>query len=225
MSRFSARPLEKNSLPQCNFEKIGGRMNIAVFCSGNGSNFQAIVDAKKKGLFSAEIALMVCDNPDAQAVKRSEKENIPYIAISGKDFSSKEKLEQRIIDELEAKKIGLICLAGYMRLLSPAFVQRYAGKIINVHPALLPAFKGADAIGDAYKYGVKVTGVTVHFVTEDVDAGPIILQEAVTIEDGCTRETLAEKIHEVEHKLYPQAIKLFIENRIKVSGRSVYIKN
>jgi phosphoribosylglycinamide formyltransferase 1 len=200
-------------------------MNIAVFCSGNGSNFQAIVDAKKKGLFSAEIALMVCDNPDAQAVKRSEKENIPYIAISGKDFSSKEKLEQRIIDELEAGKIGLICLAGYMRLLSPAFVQRYAGKIINVHPALLPAFKGADAIGDAYKYGVKVTGVTVHFVTEDVDAGPIILQEAVTIEDGCTRETLAEKIHEVEHKLYPQAIKLFIENRIKVSGRSVYIKN
>jgi phosphoribosylglycinamide formyltransferase 1 len=200
-------------------------MNIAVFCSGNGSNFQAIVDAKKKGLFQAEISLMVCDNPDAYAIKRAKEENIPCIVISGKDFSSKEKFEQRIIDELEIKNTGLICLAGYMRLLSPAFVRRYAGKIINVHPALLPAFKGADAIGDAYKYGVKISGVTVHFVTEDVDAGPVILQEAVKIEDSDTREALTEKIHEIEHRLYPQAIKLFVENMLTVSGRRVYVKD
>jgi len=196
-------------------------MDIAVFCSGDGSNFQAIVDAKNKGLFQADITLMVCDNPDAYAVKRAKNEGIPYLVVSRKDFSSKQALEEKIVESLEEKRIGLICLAGYMRLLSPEFVQRYAGKIINVHPALLPAFKGADAIRDAIDYGIKVSGVTVHFVTEEVDAGPIILQEVVKIEDSDSKESLEEKIHSAEHRLYPQAIKLFVENKLKITGRKV----
>ena len=196
-------------------------MDIAVFCSGDGSNFQAIVDAKKKGLFQADITLMVCDNPDAYAVKRAKNEGIPYLVVSRKDFSSKQALEEKIVESLEEKRIGLICLAGYMRLLSPGFVQRYAGKIINVHPALLPAFKGADAIRDAIDYGIKVSGVTVHFVTEEVDAGPIILQEVVKIEDSDSKESLEEKIHSAEHRIYPQAIKLFVENKLKITGRKV----
>jgi len=196
-------------------------MDIAVFCSGDGSNFQAIVDAKKKGLFQADITLMVCDNPDAYAVKRAKNEGIPYLIVSRKDFSSKQALEEKIVESLEEKRIGLICLAGYMRLLSPGFVQRYAGKIINVHPALLPAFKGADAIRDAIDYGIKVSGVTVHFVTEEVDAGPIILQEVVKIEDSDSKESLEEKIHSAEHRIYPQAIKLFVENKLKITGRKV----
>ena len=196
-------------------------MDIAVFCSGDGSNFQAIVDAKNKGLFQADITLMVCDNPDAYAVKRAKNEGIPYLIVSRKDFSSKQALEEKIVESLEEKRIGLICLAGYMRLLSPEFVQRYAGKIINVHPALLPAFKGADAIRDAIDYGIKVSGVTVHFVTEEVDAGPIILQEVVKIEDSDSKESVEEKIHSAEHRLYPQAIKLFVENKLKITGRKV----
>jgi len=196
-------------------------MDIAVFCSGNGSNFQAIVDAKNKGLFQADITLMVCDNPDAYAVKRAKNEGIPRLIVNRKDFSSKQALEEKIVESLEEKRIGLICLAGYMRLLSPEFVQRYAGKIINVHPALLPAFKGADAIRDAIDYGIKVSGVTVHFVTEEVDAGPIILQEVVEIEDSDSKESLEEKIHSAEHRLYPQAIKLFVENKLKITGRKV----
>ncbi|TRZ50204.1 MAG: phosphoribosylglycinamide formyltransferase [Dehalococcoidia bacterium] len=198
-------------------------MNIAVFCSGKGSNLQAIIDAKKSGIFQADIALMVCDNPDAYAVKIAEKKNIPCLVINRKDFSSKEYFEKRIISALEEKQIRLICLAGYMRLFSPEFVQKYAGRIINIHPALLPAFKGASAIEDAFDYGVRVSGVTVHFVTEDVDAGPIILQESVKIEDNDTREVFAEKIHRVEHKLYPQAIKLFIDGRLSIAGRKVEI--
>jgi phosphoribosylglycinamide formyltransferase 1 len=200
-------------------------MNIAVFCSGNGSNFQAIADAKKKGMFHAEMALMVCDNPDAYAIKRAKKENIPCFIVNGRTFSSKNLLEEKIIKELESKNIGLICLAGYMRLLSPGFVRKYAGKIINIHPALLPAFKGSRAIEDAFKYGVKISGVTVHFVTEDVDSGPIILQEAVRIEESDSRESFEEKIHIAEHRLYTRAIKLFVENRLNIIGRKVEIIN
>jgi phosphoribosylglycinamide formyltransferase 1 len=199
-------------------------MNIAVFCSGSGSNFEAIVEAGKKGLFHAEISLMICDNPAAHAIKRAEAQGIECVVADRKEFVSKDAFEKEIIDALEARGIGLICLAGYMRLLSPGFVQKYQGKIINVHPALLPAFKGADAIKDAFAYGVKITGVTVHFVTEEVDSGPIILQEAVMVDESDSRETLEDKLHKAEHILYPQAIKLFVENRLIISGNKVYIK-
>ena len=198
-------------------------MNIAVFCSGNGSNFQAIIEASRKGLFNAKIALMVCDNPNAYAVTKAKNESIKTLLLDINDFPSQEAFEARIIEELITEHIELICLAGYMRLLLPSFINKYREKIINIHPALLPSFKGIRGIKDALDYGVKVTGVTVHFVNEDMDAGPIILQEAVTIEDNDTKETLAEKIHKIEHRLYPNAVKLFIEGRLKVIGRTVKI--
>jgi len=200
-------------------------MRIAVLCSGKGSNFQAIIDAAKNRVFDGEIAIMVCDNPDAYAIEIAREQEIPYIAIDRRDFPSKEEFEKAITKQLEQVRVDLVCLAGYMRLLSPAFIDAYRNRIINIHPALLPAFKGADGVKDALGYGVKVTGVTVHFVTEDVDAGPIILQSAVEISDNDTEGSLRERIHKTEHVLYPKAIRLFIEGRLKIKGRKVYIIN
>ena len=198
-------------------------MNIAVFCSGNGSNFQAIVDASRKGLFKGRIALMVCDRSGAYAVKRAEKEKIKTLVIELADFPSKEKFEARIVKELKKERIGLICLAGYMRMLSPGFVESYRDRILNIHPAILPLFKGTRAIRDALDHGVKVTGVTVHFVNEDMDAGPVILQERVRIKPDDTEESLAKRIHNLEHRLYPKAIKLFTQGKLKIIGRTVRI--
>lgn len=198
-------------------------MNIAVFCSGNGTNFQAIVDSCKKGLINADVALMVCDNQDAYALKRAKEENIKTLLLSVKDFSSKDVFEARIIEELEKEKIELICLAGYMRILGKYFVERYRNRIINIHPALLPSFKGNKAIDEAWDYGVKLTGITIHFVNEDMDAGPIILQEPIKIEENDTRQTLEEKIHNLEHKLYPEAIRLFIKGNLSIAGRRVML--
>ncbi len=198
-------------------------MNIAVFCSGNGSNFQAIINAARSGLFNARITLMVCDNPDAYALSRAKKEGVKALLIDIKNFPSQETFEARIMDELIKEDIGLICLAGYMRLLLSGFINKYREKIINIHPALLPSFKGTRAIRDAFDYGAKTTGVTAHFVNEDMDAGPIILQETIKIEENDTKEMLEEKIHKLEHRLYPEAIKLFIEGRLKVIGRRVNI--
>jgi len=199
-------------------------MNIAVFCSGNGSNFQAIVDSSKKTLFKGDIRLMVCDNPDAYAVERAKREDIKTLIVEPENFTAKTEYEKRIVEALEEEDIELICLAGYMRMLSPKFVSRYPNCILNIHPALLPSFKGTDGIRDAIDYGVRATGVTVHFVNEHMDAGPIILQETVDIEKKDTEQTLADKIHKVEHRLYPEAIRLFTEGRLKVVGRRVEIK-
>lgn len=198
-------------------------MNIAVFCSGNGTNFQALVDASKKGLFDARITLMVCDSPHAYALQRAEKEGIKTLLLDIDDFSCKRDFEARIIEELEKENIELVCLAGYMRLLLDSFIEKYKNRIINIHPALLPSFKGTHAIEDAVDYGVKVTGVTAHFVNEEMDSGPVILQEPVKIEKSDTKETLEQKIHSVEHRLYPEAVRLFVEGRLKVAGRKVEI--
>ena len=199
-------------------------MNIAVFCSGFGSNFQAIVDASKTKLFDANVAIMVCDNKGAFALERAKKENIKTLLVLRENFKTREDFENKIIDRLEKEDIELICLAGFMRVLSPEFVKQYENRILNIHPALLPSFKGTHGIKDAFERGVKVTGVTVHFVTGELDAGPIILQEAVRIEEDDTEETLEKKIHAVEHTLYPKAIRLFTEGRLKVKGGKVKIK-
>ncbi len=199
-------------------------MNIAVFCSGYGSNFQAIVDASKKKLFDANVTIMVCDNKGAFALERAKKENIKTLLVLKENFKTREDFENKIIDRLEKEDIELICLAGFMRVLSPRLVKRYENRILNIHPALLPSFKGTHGIKDAFEYGVKVTGVTVHIATEQLDFGPIILQEAVRIEEDDTEETLEKKIHAVEHSLYPKAIRLFTEGRLKVKGGKVKIK-
>ncbi len=198
-------------------------MNIAIFASGQGTNFQAIVDSIKAGRIKAKVVLMVCDNPKAYALERAKREGIKYLLVERKNFKTRREFEDTIIRNLEKEDVELIALAGYMRILSAEFVQRYRNKILNLHPALLPSFKGTEAIKDALNYGVKITGVTVHFVDEQMDHGPIVIQEALQIEDGDTEETLASRIHELEHKIYPEAIRLFVEGRLKIEGRHVRI--
>lgn len=199
-------------------------MNFAVFCSGQGTNLQAIIDAERKGRIKARLALVVCDKPGAYAIKRARRAGVPTAVFDPKDFPSKKELESAVVSELSARKIGLIALAGYMRILSGGFVRKYRNRIINVHPALLPAFKGGQAIKDAIQYAVKVTGPTVHFVTEEVDGGPIILQEACPVKDNDTEKTLLARVHKLEHKLYPEAIDLFARGKLTVRGRKVIIK-
>ncbi len=198
-------------------------MNIAVFCSGSGSNFQAIADSVKSGEIKAEIALMVCDNPSAFALERAKKLGIKSLIVERKNFQTKDKFEAEIIKNLQQANIELICLAGYMHLVSPKLIKQFRHKILNIHPALLPSFKGTHGIKDALDYGARATGVTVHFVDEEMDHGPIILQEALKIADNDTEETLAARIHKVEHRLYPEAVKLFVEGKLKVEGRKVKI--
>lgn len=196
-------------------------MNIAVFASGRGSNFSAIARAVKRGLFKADLALLVCDNPGAAVIGRAKRSGVKTALIKRRDFSSKKDFEARITQLLQENKIDLIVLAGFMRLLSPEFVSAYRGRILNIHPSLLPSFKGTEGIKDALEYGVKITGVSVHFVDEELDHGPIILQAPVKVEDNDSRESLEEKIHKLEHRIYPEAIKLVIEGKVRLEGRRV----
>lgn len=199
-------------------------MNFAVFCSGHGTNLQAIIDACRKGRLTAKLALVVCDNPHAYAVERAKRAGIPVAVFGPKDFQSKKTLEAAIAKELDRRRIKLIALAGYMRILSDGFVRKYRNRIINIHPALLPAFKGGQAIKDAIQYGVKVTGPTVHFVTEEVDGGPIILQETCPVKDDDTEAALLARVHKLEHSIYPRAIDLFAKGKLKLRGRKVIVK-
>ena len=189
-------------------------MNIAVFASGRGSNFSAIARAVKNGKIKAILALLVCDNPKAKVLAKAKRQGVKIVLVKEEDFANKKDFEEKIIQHLKEENIELIVLAGFMRLLSPEFISQYKNKILNIHPALLPSFKGTAGIKDAFDYGVKITGVTVHFVDEEMDHGSIILQQAVRIEEDDTLETLEAKIHKIEHKLYPQAIQLFIEGRL-----------
>jgi phosphoribosylglycinamide formyltransferase-1 len=198
-------------------------MNIAIFASGRGTNFSAIVRAKKLGKLSANISLLICDNPRALVIGKAKRAGVQVLLTKRRDFASKRDFEDRIIQRLKEAGIDLIVMAGFMRMLSPEFVQRFKFKILNIHPALLPSFKGTQAIEDAFNYGVKVAGVTVHFVDQEMDHGPIILQVPVKINDNDTLESLEAKIHKIEHKLYPEAVRLFVEGRLRVEGRRVKI--
>jgi len=199
-------------------------MNFAVFCSGQGTNLQAIIDAARKKRVKSKPALVVSDNPKAYAIERARRAKIEVKVFNPKDFPSRKELELAIIRELGKRKIELIVLAGYMRILSDEFVRRYKNRILNIHPALLPAFKGGQAVKDALKYGVKVTGATVHFVTEEIDGGPIILQAACSVEESDNERTLLARVHKLEHKIYPEAIELFAKGRLKTVGRRVIVK-
>ena len=199
-------------------------INIAILASGNGSNFEAIAKAvKSKKLKGVKIKLLITDKKGSFVRKRASRFNIPDIFINPKSYKSRASFDKAIIKILEKEKIQLVVLAGYMRILSPYFVKTYKNKIINIHPALLPSFKGTGSIKRAYDYGCKITGITVHFVDENVDHGPIILQEAVEIKKGLKLSTLEAKIHKIEHKLYPQAINLFAQKKLKVKKRHVKV--
>ncbi len=198
-------------------------MNIAVFASGRGTNLQAIIKAIKKGKIKANLALVLSDNKNAYALKRAKRAGIKTIFIDPTQFKGREDFDREVLKYLEQEKIDLIVLAGFMRIISPALINRYPNKILNIHPALLPSFKGTHAIKDAFLYGAKISGVTVHFVDEKMDHGPIILQGEVKIKDSDTEETLEAKIHKLEHKLYPEAIRLFVEGKLKLDGRKIRI--
>ncbi len=181
-------------------------MKLAVFCSGNGSNFQALIDAIRAKKLSATIAVMVCDNAKAHAIVRARQSGIPVLLINPKLFKCREAYEKIIVGVLEEEDVDLVILAGFMRILTPYFVNAYRDRILNIHPSLLPKFKGAHAIRDAFEAGEKVTGVTVHLVTEALDAGRALIRRKVKVEKADTLETLEQKIHRVEHQIYPLAI-------------------
>ena len=197
--------------------------NIAVFASGNGTNFSAIADSVKKGALKVNLGLLVCDNPEARVITRANKFGVKVALVKREEYVSKEAFERMIIEHLRENKIDLVVLAGFMRVLSANLVNKYKGRIINIHPSLLPCFKGAQAIKDAFDYGVKVTGVTVHFVDELMDHGPIILQKEVAVRESDTLESLEAKMHKIEHRLYPEAIDLFARGKLKIKGRRVFI--
>jgi phosphoribosylglycinamide formyltransferase-1 len=198
-------------------------VNIAIFASGKGTNFSALARAVKKGAIKANLSLLVCDNPKAPVIAKAKRAKVKVALVERNNFSTQKDFEDKIIQYLIEDKIDLIVLAGFMRILSQEFVGEYKNRIMNIHPALLPSFKGAQGIEDAFSYGVKITGVTVHFVDEKMDHGPIILQQAVKVEEEESLESLEAKIHKVEHKLYPEAIRLFVEGKLRLEGRKVKI--
>lgn len=200
------------------------KKKIAVLASGNGTNFEAIVSALEKGkIKNARLVLLLTDQEKAFVRNRAQKHGIPDVYVDPKAYSSRENFDRRLIRILKSEKTDLVVLAGYMRILSPCFVRAFKNRVVNIHPALLPSFKGVNAIERAWKYGAKVTGVTVHFLDEKVDHGPIIAQKAMTIKADEPLDSVEAGIHKIEHKLYPQAIEAVLNGRVKIKGRNVKV--
>ena len=200
------------------------KRRIGVLVSGRGSNLQAIMDKIAAENLPIEVAVVVSDKADAFALERAAKAGIPGQAVIRKNYSSKEEFENTIDGILREHNVELVVLAGFMRILTGNFIAKWRHKVINIHPALLPSFKGLDAQGQALEYGVKVAGCTVHFVDEGMDTGPIILQKVVPVMDDDTHDSLANRILVQEHLALPEAVKLWCEDRLEVSGRKVKIK-
>jgi len=199
------------------------KQKLGVLCSGRGTDLQSIIDAIGRGEVDAQIAVVLTDKPEAFALERAKKAGIKAVCVNRKQYDGREPFEKALIAELEEAGVTLVVLAGFMRILTPVFVRHFAGRIMNIHPALLPSFPGAHAHRDVLAYGVKVSGCTVHFVDEGTDSGPIILQAAVPVLAGDTEETLGARVLEQEHIIYPQAIQLYCEGRLQVDGRQVRI--
>lgn len=200
---------------------------LGILISGSGSNLQSIIDKLHRGPDNIEVAVVISDNPGAYGLKRAEQAGIPAIILPLEDFSDRPGHDLAMAEELKSRGADLVVLAGYMRVVTPEFLSRFPRRVINLHPALLPSFPGVSPVEDAMAYGVRVTGVTVHFVDEGVDTGPVILQQAVNINYNDTVEKLRERIHEVEHILLPEAIKLIAAGRVRLEGensRRVVIK-
>ena len=205
-------------------EKCYSALRIGVLASGRGSNFQSIIDAIGDKTLRAEIAVLITDNPAAFAIERAEKHGIEYLVIKPGDYGSKEDFYIKIASELKDRRVGLVVLGGFMRIVGKPLIDAFPGRIMNIHPALLPAFRGLHGQKQALEYGVKISGCTVHFVDEGMDTGPIIIQAAVPVYHDDTEEILSERILKLEHKIYPEAIRLFSEGRIEVEGRIVRVK-
>jgi phosphoribosylglycinamide formyltransferase-1 len=187
------------------------KVKVAVLISGRGSNMQALVKACENVDFPAQVVLVLANKIDAEGLKFAAEKNIKTAFVNHREFSSREDFDKKVSEEIEKSGAEIICLAGFMRLLSGWFVKRWFDKLINIHPSLLPEFKGADAVGDAIKAGAKISGCTVHFVREEMDCGPIINQASVEVLPTDTKEILAAKILQKEHQIYPQALKILCE--------------
>jgi phosphoribosylglycinamide formyltransferase 1 len=195
---------------------------VGVLISGRGSNLQAIIDAIAAGKLRAEVAIVISNRPDAVGLERARKAGVETLVLDHHDkakFSTREDFDRELARELKARNVGLVCLAGFMRLLTPAFLEAFPNAILNIHPSLLPAFPGINAQYQAWEHGVKYSGVTVHFVTTELDGGPIILQEPVPVRDDDDAEALSARILETEHRLYPQAIQIVLDGGWRVEGR------
>src|SRR6266851_3666931 len=201
------------------------KKRIGVLLSGRGSNFQALAESVEAGRIpNAEIAIVVSNREGAPGIERAAARNIPARAIPSKGLE-REAYDRQVAAVLDEHKVDLICLAGYMRLLSPFFVAKFPNRILNIHPSLLPSFPGLESQRQALDYGVKFAGCTVHFVDENLDAGPIILQAVVPVEDADTESTLSEKILREEHRIYTEAVKIILEGNFKIAGRRVLRSN
>ena len=200
------------------------RLAIGVLASGRGSNLQALLDACARPDYPARVAVVISDREQAQALERARAAGVEAVWVNPKDFADRESFDRALVRELRAREVGLVCNAGYMRILTPVWVREFAGRALNIHPSLLPSFPGLHAHRQALDHGVKVSGATVHFVEEGVDSGPIVLQAAVPVEPGDTEATLSARILEAEHRLYPEAVRLFAEGRLQIVGRCVRIK-
>ena len=200
------------------------RLAVGVLASGRGSNLQALLDACGTPSYPARIVVVISDREHAPALDRARAAHIEALWINPKDFADRESFSLALVRELQARKVGLVCQAGFMRILSAGYVQAFAGRALNIHPSLLPAFPGLHPQRQALDHGVRVSGATVHFVEEGVDSGPIVLQESVPVEPGDTEATLSARILVAEHRLYPEAVRLFAEGRLEIVGRRVRIK-
>lgn len=197
------------------------KFKLAVLVSGRGSNLQAIIDSIEKNDLQAEIAVVISNVKDAYALERARKHGLEELFLDPKSFPDRNSYEQSLIEQIQSKSVNLICLAGYMRILGKHFIEAFSGRIINIHPSLLPAFPGLNVQQRALEHGARFSGCTVHYVNEEVDGGPIIAQAVVPIFDDDDEASLSERILEQEHIIYPEAIRLILEGKLTLSGRRV----
>jgi phosphoribosylglycinamide formyltransferase 1 len=198
-------------------------MKLAVFLSGGGSNLQSMIDKVESGALAAEIGLVLSNKPDVFGVERAKKHGIETVVVSHKDFGSREEFDRELVRQVKAAGCDTVALAGFMRVLTSVFLEAFPGRVVNIHPALLPSFAGIRGQGDAADHGVKLAGCTVHFVDEIMDHGPIIIQAAVPVVAGEGGDTLGKRILALEHRCYPQALQWLAEGRLRIEGRHVFL--
>lgn len=198
-------------------------LNIAILASGSGSNAQAIIDKAAAGVLDVNVCCIICNRPGAGVIERAARAGIACVVLDHKAYPNRESYDRAVVQHLQKYDARLVVLAGYMRLLSPVFLDAFSGRVINIHPALLPSFPGVHGGADALEYGVRISGCTVHFVEEKMDGGPVIIQAAVPVNPGEDVDDLMQRIHAMEHRIYPQAIQWLAQNRISVWGREVHV--